>query len=83
MPFLVKSVDLTYAYSQTDIVGCYATGLNNKYNGANFQVTYDATNVMLRTDVTYDKGFAIDSLWGQVMGADKTFTSSSIFPYNL
>lgn len=51
MPFLVKSSWLIYANSQADTIGCYATGLNNKYNGFNFQITYDNQNLMLPVDV--------------------------------
>lgn len=48
LPFLVNSSGLTYANSQADIIGCFAMGLNNKYNGCNMKYTYaDAKTPMM------------------------------------
>lgn len=63
--------------SLTVIIGCYATGLNNRFNGANLQYTYDNTiPTKVTATSTYDYNF--EYLWSSTI-KDSTFTIPSMF----
>lgn len=44
LPFQTQASGTTYANSMTDIIGMYAFGLNNTFNGRNMKPTYSTTN---------------------------------------
>lgn len=78
LPFLIKASGLTYANAQADLIGCYGFGLNNKYNGSNFIMSYDTTQSTKPVGVGMSSTCDSYSMWGKPLKPDVTDTPNDL-----
>lgn len=67
-PFITNSAGINSVNSNLFVQGIYAHGLNNKYNGCNFEIGTDVSNPMIPNSITRVRngGLYLKDIWGSV-----------------